>query len=284
VSQVRVLQVLAKDPRLGSMVARDSDVISCFAENLELSKEGYSGFTRVLEMDRQRRVLKCLSDVSKHITSSPAAFEDSNLQLALVELCKSPDMVSRNLSLACVKSLSDAGASFARFDDGRIFAQPITTIATQDDLKAASREVHYPRLFWHIPAVLACGTAYGTFREYMKLRGRTVIPMQNIVGNASRTGLGTAIGASVMYVTTVHLMKFLHKHTTEICTSPSEVVSATGNSIAGEFGMIWVLSTLFPHSFGGFVLGNLVLANLASVHPAAFGPVLVSGQSREKAY
>jgi len=284
VSQVRVLQVLAKDARLGTIVSQSPDAVACFAENLEPSKEAYSGFTKILDMDRQRRVLKCLSDVAKHVSSSPRSFEDPNLQQALVELCKSPDVVTRNLSLACVKSLSNAGASFSRFDDGTITSQPITAIATQDDLKAASREIHYTRLMLHAPVVMACGAAYGTLRQYLKLRGRTVIAMPNLAGNATTTGLATAIGSCVTYLTTVHLMKFLHKHNTETCNTPSEVVSATGNSIAAEFGMIWAVATMFPHSFGGFVLGNLVLAQLAFVHPAAFGPVLVPAQTRERAY
>lgn len=54
VSQVRILQVLAKDPRLAALVSESQDAISCFVENLDTSKEQQNGFLRVLDLDCKR--------------------------------------------------------------------------------------------------------------------------------------------------------------------------------------------------------------------------------------
>ena len=108
---------------------------------------------------------------------------------------------------------------------------------------------------------IACGTLWGTSKEYAKLRKRTIVALPNLFQTAGMVGVRTGdeldikcewpchrvdegyllcvagFGAAATYFCTVHMMQILHHSTTVNCQTPSEVVNTAGGAITGEFGL-----------------------------------------------
>ena len=156
VSQVRILQILAKDPRLASMMVENPDAITCVAENLSEPKQPGSGFVRILEQDLKRRILKALSDVVGNLGGNVRVMEDANLQERLIALSRDKDPIVQSLASKVIKDLSDSGANIHgaqeqpwNYQSGA--DRPFTAIATEDELRPAGRIVDFGKLIFVSP-------------------------------------------------------------------------------------------------------------------------------------